>query len=647
MPIPDELISNNIKNPPYYNDYLEMVAKYDLKMSAEKEGKKKTATRPLPVVEGKGKAIDTEEQVAQSLLALHTPKMRSIMDQFILQRQTSITEEASSGPSAQALDNTSTNIVYDSSSPPDAKTCARSGKKSSGDQGLVGLDPGRTLESQAPPEQEVMDEDQARTDPGESCGALAGPDPEPTYDEFMADLYIKVQESLKFSADEHVFIEDPISLTKTLSSMKNLEDAFTIGDQFITDKSTEDEPGKPNVEAKVVSMVTVPIYQASSSVPPLSTPIPVIDLLPPKHASSTTSTEGEFLAEKDMSRKRRRDDQDPPPPSSELDLSKRRRHDTDTSGSLQPQAPQSSAWKKSDTRDVPPSSSKQQSNPYAEQLVEDIPIPDSANISNSEDTDSAHLPKTKQRPEWFKSILDNDRPSTPEPAWVIPTSHIPDAANKWANAIASTYQAPAENSLLKFYIDRHIADSSCKLIRTHMRILSFVSIKAFSRFGYDYLNEITLRRANNREYTIAEKDFKSLYPSDFEDLNLLLLQVVFPIGNNKRKIMRFNDIYKFNDGTLTNIMEALDYRVKEYKVAQHEDRIVAWRSISSEEEGLDHHFVSCETCHFQQGTRPFMPVPWMPPVLYREQYVQELICRNQSQTSFDSFINLVRQVSKL
>ncbi|GJY76238.1 hypothetical protein Tco_0481354, partial [Tanacetum coccineum] len=28
----------------------------------------------------------------------------------------------------------------------------------------------------------------------------------------------------------------------------------------------------------------------------------------------------------------------------------------------------------------------------------------------------------------------------------------------------------------------------------------------------------------------------------------------------------FNEIYKFSDGTLTNILEALDYRVKEYKV---------------------------------------------------------------------------------
>ncbi|GJS24337.1 hypothetical protein Tco_0452969 [Tanacetum coccineum] len=110
---------------------------------------------------------------------------------------------------------------------------------------------------------------------------------------------------------------------------------------------------------------------------------------------------------------------------------------------------------------------------------------------------------------------------------------------------------------------------------------------------------------------IAEKDFKNLYPSDFEDLNLLLLQghlnhllpgsgkqmlstavklwtrnldakgyefkhdytiiespraVVFLVDNKDRKIMRFNEIYKFSDGTLTRILEALDYRVKEFKI---------------------------------------------------------------------------------
>nr|GFB10282.1 hypothetical protein [Tanacetum cinerariifolium] len=130
------------------------------------------------------------------------------------------------------------------------------------------------------------------------------------------------------------------------------------------------------------------------------------------------------------------------------------------------------------------------------------------------------------------------------------------------------------------------------------------------KIRYDYLSEIVLRRADLQEHKIAKKDFKNLYPSNFEDLNLLLLQgdldhlsgsdkcmistvlnltkprwgakgfkfkhdytiiespcvVVFPVNNNERKIMRFNEMYKFSDGTLTRILEALDYRVKEYRV---------------------------------------------------------------------------------
>ncbi|GJZ20017.1 retrovirus-related pol polyprotein from transposon TNT 1-94 [Tanacetum coccineum] len=76
----------------------------------------------------------------------------------------------------------------------------------------------------------------------------------------------------------------------------------------------------------------------------------------------------------------------------------------------------------------------------------------------------------------------------------------------------------------KFYIDRHDSPLRRKDVRTHMRILSVVRIKAYSRYGYDYLSEIFLRRADFQEHTIAEKDFKNLHPSDFEDLNLLLLQ---------------------------------------------------------------------------------------------------------------------------
>ncbi|GKC07675.1 hypothetical protein Tco_0999285 [Tanacetum coccineum] len=77
----------------------------------------------------------------------------------------------------------------------------------------------------------------------------------------------------------------------------------------------------------------------------------------------------------------------------------------------------------------------------------------------------------------------------------------------------------------KFYIDRHSAENNRRaIVRTHMRILSVIRIEVFSIYGYDYMKKIILRRADNQEYTIAENDFKDLYPSDFEDLYLLNLQ---------------------------------------------------------------------------------------------------------------------------
>ncbi|GJX22985.1 hypothetical protein Tco_0227430 [Tanacetum coccineum] len=65
-----------------------------------------------------------------------------------------------------------------------------------------------------------------------------------------------------------------------------------------------------------------------------------------------------------------------------------------------------------------------------------------------------------------------------------------------------------------------------RTVRSQMRILSVISVKVFEKYGYNYLREIILRRADYQEYKISEKDFKNLHPNDFEDLFLL---------NNSRK----------------------------------------------------------------------------------------------------------------
>nr|GEU52690.1 hypothetical protein [Tanacetum cinerariifolium] len=162
----------------------------------------------------------------------------------------------------------------------------------------------------------------------------------------------------------------------------------------------------------------------------------------------------------------------------------------------------------------------------------------------------------------------------------------------------------------QFYIDRHTSEGDRSTVRTHMRILSVLQIEVFSMYGYDYMKKIVLRRADLNEHVIAERDFKYLCPSDFEDLYLLNLQghlnhlppkdkkilstavnqwtrhldamgfeykhdytvidspkaVMFWDKYGVQMMMRFNEIHKFSDGTLQQIDEALDYRVKEFRI---------------------------------------------------------------------------------
>ncbi|GKA28482.1 hypothetical protein Tco_0714650 [Tanacetum coccineum] len=187
----------------------------------------------------------------------------------------------------------------------------------------------------------------------------------------------------------------------------------------------------------------------------------------------------------------------------------------------------------------------------------------------------------------------------------------------------------------EFYIARHSALSDRLAVRSHMKILSVVSLKTFSRYSYTYLKEIVLRRADYKEYKISEANFKNLHPNDFGDLYLLHLQgnlnhlygadkvhlfnavnlwirnivirqhvedmqlgiesyqtklnltkpswdatdflfkedytivqkpraIIYRDRNNQKKMTRESEVHKFNDGTLTRILENMDHMVKDY-----------------------------------------------------------------------------------
>nr|GEV52240.1 hypothetical protein [Tanacetum cinerariifolium] len=312
------------------------------------------------------------------------------------------------------------------------------------------------------------------------------------------------------------------------------------------------------------------------------------------------------------------------------------------------------------------------------QMDDDMAPDEQAQSSDDEDIRNAHFTKVNLRQDWWKP-LEEERPATPEPAWLILSSDVPVPTNNWASALASNYSPTPKDSLLpqtgdiamfmdwlckrrgitelkpqdleglafeiikvfhpdvihlqyqmeechklltdsvddsilrhnvskpfplgglpgqviiqsdfffnkdleylrysskgsrpamsiskmkvayypdvgleqmvpdhiwieeeckydiaamysishwwfqrqRFYIDRHTYEGDRKAVRTHIRILSVVRIKVFSMYGYDYMKKIVLCRANLNEHVIAERDFKYLYLSDFEDLYLLNLQ---------------------------------------------------------------------------------------------------------------------------
>ncbi|GJS28273.1 hypothetical protein Tco_0488893 [Tanacetum coccineum] len=102
---------------------------------------------------------------------------------------------------------------------------------------------------------------------------------------FTATAYLKVQENLKLPTEGDVRLEDPASSVATLSSLQNLDKEISFTNQFLAEKSQEDEPEKTNTEAEVQSLVTVPIHQDTSSVPLMTTL--VIDLTVSQPVSTT------------------------------------------------------------------------------------------------------------------------------------------------------------------------------------------------------------------------------------------------------------------------------------------------------------------------------------------------------------------------
>ncbi|GJR75164.1 hypothetical protein Tco_0087529 [Tanacetum coccineum] len=235
--------------------------------------------QPLLEVQGKGKEKVGEEQAAQVLLNLQTPKKKNLAEQFIFQRRTPATAEPSSLVETSSLYAELGLTVSETDS--DEEVSPETNAKDQ-EEGQGGTNPGDAGMSQIPsshvvhagPNLDHMDTE-----------ASSQPNTKQMDEELTATAYPKVQENLKLPTEGDVRLEDPASSAATLSSLQNLDKEISFTNQFLAEKSQEDKPEKTNTEAEVQSLVTVPIHQDTSSVPLMTTP--VIDLTVSQPTSTT------------------------------------------------------------------------------------------------------------------------------------------------------------------------------------------------------------------------------------------------------------------------------------------------------------------------------------------------------------------------
>nr|GEY67277.1 monodehydroascorbate reductase [Tanacetum cinerariifolium] len=331
MPIPGRLITVNIREASYYQEYQENVAKHRGFLAGEtkstqdlpapkpaKPARKPYISRktrqsrssPKSVGESKAEEVPAEEpQIVDKDTNFQKSMEESMKETYALPKNRS--HQWSSGN--LNIEDESEKIVLrvekggqdegQTGPDPNAQAEGQTGSDTSSQaEGQAGSNPDETSEGQAGSNPDETSDGQARPDPGNAKARVqstlshvvhAGSDreqmdidvanlsPQPStkqlYEGFNATVYPNVQENLKLAVKEPVLLEEPASSSGTLSSLQHISRDFTFRDQFFSDKPSDADK---SAETKVESMVNVLIQQALSSISLMTSPIIDLTLRP-------------------------------------------------------------------------------------------------------------------------------------------------------------------------------------------------------------------------------------------------------------------------------------------------------------------------------------------------------------------------------
>ncbi|GJZ91823.1 hypothetical protein Tco_0663888 [Tanacetum coccineum] len=319
MPIPNELITDDIRGADYYDAYLDKVAKHQRYLAGEEVSdpdspapKPAKSTKPkkrtlkssqqlvdefvdegIPLTEpGFGDLeVDTQRDIEESLKDAHGAP-RGLLPPVVFRETDTgkfqpLPEIEGKGKEKVGMEQAA-QVLLNLQTP---KKKAQLNNTSFRDVLPHQLIPRVMMNPrlcQAEPNPNDVVESQHLSTPGvhdgpnrehtdvESTNATSQPQPRQMDEEFTATAYPNVQENLKLTVDEPVILEEPASSIGTLSSLQHLAKDFSFGNQFFDDKPSEADNEKTITDTEAESMVSVIIHQDTSAIPPMTST--VIDL---------------------------------------------------------------------------------------------------------------------------------------------------------------------------------------------------------------------------------------------------------------------------------------------------------------------------------------------------------------------------------
>nr|GEZ44244.1 hypothetical protein [Tanacetum cinerariifolium] len=558
--------------------------------------------QPLPDVQGKGKEKVIDEQATHDLLTLLNPKNKSPVDQFIFQMRTPMLTEASGHAESPSL--VAELPLIDNEIESDN----------------AGSNPEDTAESQPQSSHVVHAGPNRKHMDLEATDASTRQNPEQMDEEFTTTAYPNVQENLKLPFEDPVIPEEPASSTRTLSSLVgkirktrsplklvdepsaedvsmrtpmlteasvHAESPSLVAELPLIDNETESDNAGPNpgvqdkgqtgsnpedtTESQPQSSHVVHAGpNHTSSVPPMTTS--VIDLTTSQSGSpllTSTATTSAVMTTINI----------PPPPQPQqsitnLILMKRIEH---MANLLQYNLAlrkdqllsdlEEARQKKRKRRDIPRT-------PYGSPPPQPPPPPPLAGASGALGTS--------------KASGSSQFPPPPPP---LSTGTFRSAQQQGSEAPSSSKSAASAPQSIDWttsgtrYESAGLSRSQDKGSSTALSI-SKMKAASYLDFGLELLMleqmwiddvYMLLRRVEKNSdqpcgFSVSS-ELKHTPDTGYEFKHEYTIiesprAVVFSVNNNERKIMWFNEIYKFSDGTLTRILEALAYRVKEFKIRQ-------------------------------------------------------------------------------